>query len=177
MGLTDDFLPCFEFYERHEGVIAAPRSRLFAIIPTLTVADDLIVRALLTIRDAPARLIGKVSTKPFGLYRFTLLAQNENEMVFGLCGRFWRADFGLIGIENGAAFKAFREPGVPKLLMSFSMETIEGGATRVITETRVHCPDAPAKCAFAPYWFVIRGASGIIRRRMLSTIARRAKMG
>ncbi|HTV33168.1 MAG TPA: hypothetical protein VME69_08695 [Methylocella sp.] len=109
--------------------------------------------------------------------RFTLLAHDESEMVFGLCGRFWRTDFGLFGIEDGAAFKAFNEPGVPKLLMSFKMETMEKGATRVITETRVHCPDAAAKRAFALYWCIIRVASGIIRRRMLSTIARRANMG
>lgn len=34
----------------------------------------------------------------------------------------------------------------------------------VSTETRVLCADASARCRFLPYRFVIRPASGLIRR-------------
>jgi hypothetical protein len=175
LELADAFLPRFEFSERHEGVVAASPSRILAVIPTLAATDDPIVRALLAIRQAPARLMGGIPAAPFGMNRFTLLAQNESEMVFGLCGRFWRADFGLFPIPDGAAFKAFHEAGVPKLLMGFATSPTDEGATRLVTETRIHCLDAQAKRAFAPYWFAIRAGSGLIRRRMLSTLARRAK--
>jgi hypothetical protein len=116
-----------------------------------------------------------MSSQPFGLRRFTLLAQDESEIVFGLCGRFWRADFGIAPIPDGAAFKSFNEAGVPKLVMSFQTRGPNEGPTRVATETRVHCPDAQAKRAFTPYWIAIRAGSGLIRRRMLSTIARLAR--
>jgi hypothetical protein len=174
MALANDFLPSFEFSERHEGNVDAPASRVFAVIPTLTATDDPIVRALLAIREAPARLTGKISSRPFGMHRFTLLAQDENEMVFGLCGRFWKADFAIAPIPDGAAFKNFNETGVPKLVMSFRMRETDQGRPRLVTETRVHCPDPQAKRAFTPYWLAIRAASGLIRRRMLSTVARLA---
>lgn len=175
MALADDFLPSFEFSERHEGIVHAPASRIFAVIPTFTATDDHIVRALLAIREAPARLMGRISSQPFGMHRFTLLAQNESEIVFGLCGRFWRADFGIAPIPDGAVFKSFNEAGVPKLVMSFETRGLDEGLTRLVTETRVHCPEAQAKRAFTPYWLVIRAGSGLIRRRMLSTIARLAR--
>jgi hypothetical protein len=63
--------------------------------------------------------MGEISSPPFGMHRFTLLAQGESEMVFGLCGRFWRADFGIASIPDGATFKSFDEAGVPKLVMRF----------------------------------------------------------
>lgn len=175
MALADDFLPGFEFSERHEGIVNAPASRVFAVIPRLSATDDPIVRALLAIREAPARLMGEISSPPFGRHRFTLLAQDESEIVFGLCGRFWRADFGIATIPDGAAFKSFDEAGVPKLVLSFETRELDEGLTRLITETRVHCPDVQAKRAFTPYWLVIRAGSGLIRRRMLSTIARLAR--
>jgi hypothetical protein len=173
LELADAFLPRFEFSERHEGVVAAPPARIFAIIPTLTAIDDPIVRVLMAIREAPARLLGGAPAQPFGMNRFTRLGQSDDEIAFGLCGRFWRADFGLLPVADGAAFKAFDAPGVPKLLMRFKLAEFDG-ATRVVTETRVHCPDAQAKRAFTPYWFAIRAGSGLVRRRMLATLALRA---
>jgi hypothetical protein len=174
MPLADDFLPNFEFSERHEGIVNAPASRVFGVIPTLSATDDPIVCFLLAIREAPARLSGTISSPPFGMHRFTLLAQDESEMVFGLCGRFWKADFGIAPIPDGIAFKSFKEAGVPKLAMSFQMKGVDKCRARLVTETRVHCPDAQAKRAFTPYWLAIRAASGLIRRRMLSTVARLA---
>lgn len=173
--MVTNFLPSFEFSERHEGIVDAPASRVFAVIPNFTATDDHLVRALLVIREAPARLMGRISSQLFGMHRFTLLAQDESEIVFGLCGRFWRADFGIALVPDGAAFKSFNQAGVPKLVMSFQARRLDEGLTRLVTETRVHCPDAQAKRAFTPYWLVIRAGSGLIRRRMLSTIARLAR--
>jgi hypothetical protein len=116
--------------------------------------------------------MGEISSPPFGMHRFTLLAQDESEMVFGLCGRFWRADFGITSIPDGATFKSFDEAGVPKLVMRFWIRGADDGTARLVTETRIHCADKQAKRAFTPYWLAIRAASVLIRRRMLSTIAR-----
>ncbi|QGM47202.1 hypothetical protein [Methylocystis heyeri] len=175
-GLADQFLPRRQFRERHEALVAAPPSAILAVVPGLSAADDPVIRSLIAIREAPARWMGQAPTQPFGLHRFTLLGQNEREISFGLCGRFWRADYGLFPIPDGASFIGFAQPGVPKLLMSFAVQDIGGDASRLATETRVFCPDRRALFAFAPYWFAIRAGSGLIRRRMLEAIARRAAM-
>lgn len=38
------------------------------------------------------------------------------------------------------------------------------------TETRIVCADRSAQRHFAPYWYLIRPVSGVIRRRMLRAI-------
>jgi hypothetical protein len=177
MSLADRFLPEFQFRERHEGLVPASPARILGVIPALSAIDDPIVRALLAIRETPARWLGSAPEQPFGMYRFALLAQNQKEICFGLCGRFWRPDFGLFPISDSASFAAFGEAGVPKLLMCFEVQDMGAGASRVLTQTRVYCPDMRALLAFAPYWFAIRAGSGLIRRRMLKTIARRAADG
>ncbi|WP_201742261.1 hypothetical protein [Mangrovicoccus ximenensis] len=44
-----------------------------------------------------------------------------------------------------------------------------------MTETRVFCLDRAAERAFAPYWYLIRPVSGLIRRRLLAMAARAAE--
>ncbi len=101
---------------------------------------------------------------------FTLLERNEDEIVLGLIGRFWRLDFGLEHITDGSQFLDFDEPGIAKLVMSFAIECASNGQTRLTRTTRVFCPDRRSKMPFAPYWAAIRPASGFIRRRMLSRV-------
>ena len=49
------------------------------------------------------------------------------------------------------------------------------GGTELTTETRVLCADAGARRRFLPYWYLIRPASGMIRRVMLREIRRSAE--
>jgi hypothetical protein len=44
------------------------------------------------------------------------------------------------------------------------------GLTLLVTETRVFCPDRASLLKFTPYWLLIRPVSGLIRRRILSSI-------
>ncbi len=59
--------------------------------------------------------------------------------------------------------------------MSFSANPDGAGGVRLITQTRVYCPYRASLAAFTPYWLLIRGASGLIRRRMLAAIRRKAE--
>jgi hypothetical protein len=43
------------------------------------------------------------------------------------------------------------------------------------TETRVGAMDGASRARFALYWALIRGGSGLIRRDVLSAVARRAE--
>ena len=56
-----------------------------------------------------------------------------------------------------------------------SIEVVERGElTEIITETRIAGTDSAARRAFARYWLLIRGPSGLIRRSWLAAIDRRA---
>jgi len=71
-------------------------------------------------------------------------------------------------------FRAFARPGFVLIATSFGLEAL-GEGTRLSTETRVQPTDAAAARAFRPYWWAIRGGSGLIRRDILHAVRRRAE--
>jgi hypothetical protein len=120
---------------------------------------------LLALRTVPSRLLGRVAPQ-VGNQIFTPLDCDERETVAGLVGRFWQLEGGLVLIPNAHAFDRFSEPGIPKLVIGFSVAHDPVG-TVLTSETRVFCPDRYSLLRFAPYWMLIRIPSGLIRRRAL----------
>jgi hypothetical protein len=57
---------------------------------------------------------------------------------------------------------------------TFAVEEDAPGSTRLVTETRVACVDAASRRWFRLYWLVVRPFSGVIRKAMLSAVAREA---
>jgi hypothetical protein len=127
---------------------------------------------MIGLRELPIRLLAKADRipEPFGLHNFTLLAHTDEAIVYGLIGKFWRLNYGLTPVASGEAFRSFSENGVAKLALGFSVENASSGQTRLVTETRVHCPDRLSRLSFTPYWILIRPVSGLIRRRILNSV-------
>jgi hypothetical protein len=182
MALIDDYLPAYQFSERHSRPIAATSERVMAAVSAYRPDNDRFFAAMIGLRELPMRLSARIAGRPaalpapFGLENFTRLDERPgSEMVYGLVGRFWRRDFGLVAIADGAAFRAFGEPGVAKLALGF-IATATGSGTTLATETRVYCPDPVALRRFAPYWYLIRPVSGLIRGRMLAAIQRASEL-
>ncbi|WP_018183685.1 hypothetical protein [Kaistia granuli] len=178
MALIDDYLPAYQFSERHSRPIAAAPERVMAAVAAYRPDNDRFFAAMIGLRELPMRLSARLSGRPatlaapFGLANFTRLDERPaSEMVYGLVGRFWQRDFGLAAIADGAAFRAFDEPGVAKLALGF-VATRTATGILLATETRVHCADRAALRRFAPYWYLIRPVSGMIRGRMLAAIQR-----
>ncbi len=177
MALIDDYLPAHQFSERHSRRIAAAPERVMAAVAAYRPDEDRFFAAMIGLRELPMRISARLSGRrptlsaPFGLANFTPLAERPAaERVFGLVGRFWRRDFGLVTIADGTAFRAFDEQGVAKLALAF-VATPTAAGTLLSTETRVYCPDRATLRRFAPYWYLIRPVSGLIRKRMLATIS------
>ncbi|CCG09135.1 hypothetical protein [Pararhodospirillum photometricum] len=174
--ILDEFLPTYQFSETHACTIAAAPGAVVGAVASYRVESDPVIRWALAVREAPGRWWGRgeKAAKAFGLDDFTVLARTETALVYGLVGRFWALDFGLRPIADAAAFAAFREAGVAKLVLGFETEEAGEGRTRLVTQTRVLCPDEAARRSFLPYWVLIRPVSGLIRRRMLAAIKRHA---
>ena len=88
MATPDDFLPPYQFFESHEGSVAAPPKPVLDAAATLEDRDDALVRALLTLRELPARIAGALGLpgalkdEPrFGIKNFTLLARDETSLI------------------------------------------------------------------------------------------------
>lgn len=179
MSLLDDYLPAHDFSERHSRKVGAGPDEIMAAAAAYRLESDPFVRAMIGLRELPMRLFGLVSGRradlppTFGLHNFTRLDQRAgSELAYGLIGQFWKPDFGLLPMADGAAFRAFDRPGYAKLVMGFSVTLEPGGITTLSTETRVFCPDHASRRKFAPYWYLIRPVSGLIRGRVLASIQR-----
>jgi hypothetical protein len=170
----DDFLPVYEFSERHWVAIDAPAQRIDAALRQVSIADIPLARALWFVRRL-GHPYGD-SAKPFvggELPGVVLENVAEDGIVLGLTGQFWR----VLGGEPDPArpltpddFLAYARPDVCKAVIDFRV-----GPSSLSTETRVHVADPRARRSFRRYWLVVRPFSGLIRILLLRAACRRAE--
>jgi hypothetical protein len=178
MTLTERFLPVYQFREHHQLAATASAAHLLDAVTRPGTIDDPWVKAFIRLRELPGRVLvalGRPSAlkhrAAFGLEDFTLLGRDaDREIAFGLAGRFWRSDYGLVALSGPEAFADFSIIGVPKLVLNFTVETSTEGRVWLHTETRVYCNDRKSLIRFVPYWSIIRPVSGLMRHRLLARI-------
>ncbi|MEK8034958.1 hypothetical protein AACH06_29435 [Ideonella sp. DXS29W] len=175
-----DWLPQWQFEERHERFATASPAAVLAAAAAYRPEHDRLVAGFIAMREWPARAAAGLGLQSalsgrssFGFDDFTLIGQTVDTLVYGLIGRFWERDYGLRPIRDGEGFRQFAEPGTARLLLGFHAAA-ESDGTRLSTVTRIHCPDAQAMARMRPYWLLIRPVSGWIRHRMLARIAEAA---
>ncbi|ALN72519.1 DUF2867 domain-containing protein [Aureimonas sp. AU20] len=176
MSLSLHYLPDAQFTETHSIAIQAEPSGILDAVERLAPSDDPLVARLMGLREVPARLLGLLDpSDPFGLHNFVRLERTISELAFGLAGRFWRPDFGLVRLDSAEAFRAFAEPGVAKLVLSYTVEPALPQIMQLTTRTRVFCPDLATRLKMMPYWLAIRPVSGLIRKRTLRLVKAKAE--
>lgn len=174
MLLIDRYAPTPDFRERHAIGIDADPATVMARAKAFKTGNDPLFRFAMACRELPMRIVWashrNERRNPFGLDDFTLLDANDTEIVYGLRGRFWRADFGLESIADAEDFLSRPTPGSAKLALNFAIEVDWAGRTVLSTETRIVCADRAARVRCTPYWYLVRPVSGLIRRRTLAAI-------
>lgn len=171
MNPLDDFLPDFNFSERHSIYICVPASRIMNVVTAWRNENDPLVRSAICLREMPSRLLGHARQQHLDLSDFTLLERRDDTaLVYGLIGTFWQTDYGLCDIPLTDAFLAPRHDDVCKLTLDFTVQPDSRNTHCLVTETQVPCVTDRARRRFTPYWYLIRPVSGLIRRRMLTAI-------
>ncbi len=169
MRPLDDFLPEYEFSERHSVVVHARPERVDRALREVTLAEVPVVRALLALRGLerrPGPIVLSLGERP------VVLEDVPGEgIVLGLTGQFWRLRGGdAAGPRTAAEFLTFDRPDSCKAVVDFRVESFS-----LSTETRVHVGDAAARRRFRRYWVVVRPFSGLIRILLLRAARRRAE--
>ncbi len=179
MRPLDDYLPAWEFSERHSLEIRADPVRVDKALREVSIAEIPVARALYLLRG-----LGRAASdtrEPFlGLARIgsvTLEDVAGDGLVLGLTGQFWRLRGGtnLPRPRTADAFLAYDRPDVCKAVIDFRIVEFGLGRCAVSTETRVHVAERAARRAFRRYWFVIKPFSGLIRMLFLRAVRRRAE--
>ncbi|HEU4896768.1 MAG TPA: hypothetical protein VFX88_04250 [Actinomycetota bacterium] len=185
--VLDRLVPTFQAAERHSATIAASANQVWAALTQVTVGELRLFRLLMGLRVLPGRLLGRprarfdVEESLLGWavrFGFTILGKEvRRELVVGAIGQPWRLVGGRgMAVAGGDDFAAFDRAGYAKMAANFQLVPDAGGrAVQLTTETRVACTDAASARRFARYWWLIRPASGAIRRSWLAAIKRRAE--
>jgi hypothetical protein len=177
----DEFIPVYQFGERHEIRVHAPVDRVYAAMRAVTANEIRLFRLLTWIRSPHLPGHGRESilnapeSKPIldvALASGFLLLSEEpgREIVFGtlVCCKGER-------VRTADALAAASGPGIAKALMNFHLVDEGGGWTRVVTQTRIFATDKRAERRFGVYWRIIYPGSALIRRMWLRAIRARAE--
>jgi hypothetical protein len=172
--LLDRWLPEFDVSKRHAIRIAAPPERVYEEILRYDFDRSLVTGVLMTLRGYGFRRRRAAAEGPASFrdrltrFGFTLLeASPDEELVFGLVGRFWRFDGGLLRL-TAEEFAAFREPGFAKAAWNLRVGSgLHLPHCELSTETRVLCLGEEARRRFLLYWRLVEPFSGAIRWSLL----------
>lgn len=184
-----DALPGARFAELHKRTVDLPIEKVWPAAVDVSANEVRLFAPLIALRGVPALLMGKRPPMPVGnaplldLFieeGFVLLRKDEDVVngravvLFGAASKFWSVAHNQpVKFDSAADFMAFDEPGYAKTVGR--IEAIaDGETTRLETETLVAGNDPASDKKFAPYWMIIRGPSGLIRRSWLAAIDRKA---
>lgn len=169
----DEFIPHFIASEYHALEVSAPVQRVYSSLLSIDFKDSQIIRTLFRLRGIPGRGLTLHDLQNAGFIHLGEVA--DREYVLGLVGRFWnyRAEPVLV---NPLDFRAFKEKGYAKAVISFSFHRLGRTTTRAETETRVVCTDEASRRRFRIYWFFVAPFSGLIRKEMLRLIKAAAEI-
>jgi hypothetical protein len=176
----DEFVPVWQFNERHTIRIAAPPVRVFEAIRNVRADEISLFNALTWIRRGGRKLpesilnagasapLLDVATRSGFIY---LADEAPREVVVGTVVL---APRGGRGVLTPDTFKSQLAPGFVLAGMNFLVTPDGPNASLVSTETRVFATSANARRRFAGYWRTIYPGSALIRMMWLRAVRRRA---
>lgn len=179
----NDVVPDPDYRMCHSRIVHAPAAVVWDELQRVTMSALPLGRALEGLRVLPARLSGQkrpsLAARTFlDVIPIPVLYSERPRLVVSAgLSQAWR----LLGgspppLLDAAALRVWTRPGWIKVAVQFRLDPAPAG-TLLSTETRVLATDPGTKRAFAAYWLVIRGSSGVIRRELLRVVARRAESG
>lgn len=179
----DDWMPAWQFDERHIIHVDAPPEKVFAAIHTVRAKEILFFEVLTAIRrcgrPGPESILNAPDEMPLlnvaTQTTFLLVADEPpRELVIATVVAAppnIRAPARL----TPQIFRKTLQPGVALATMNFFVRPDQHGGSIVSSETRVYANDAPGVRRFAVYWRIIHPGSDIIRRMWLRAIKLRAE--
>ena len=182
--LIDSFAPNPDAVEAHSIAINASSDKVYGALWTADLGGSLVIKLLLGLRALPelvshggramlpkGRRDSKITLQTVIDSGFGLLANEPEEIVLGVTGKFWRPTGNLLPFDRDS-FAGAVPPGLARAVWNFSFKESSPGETILCTETRVVCGDDESRRKFRVYWFFVRPFSGLIRLLMLRAVKR-----
>lgn len=181
--LIDSFAPNPDAVETHSIAIKASAATVHHALWTANLGGSPIIKLLMGLRSLPEFILRggrlprdrKITLQTIVNSGFGVLANEPEEIVLGVTGKFWRPAGNLQPFDRGS-FAGAVPPGVAQGVWNFTMKEDSFGETILSTETRVTCGDRASRRKFRMYWFFVRPFSGLIRLIMLRAVKRACEL-
>ena len=176
----DEFVPVWQFNERHSIAVDASPDRVYLALTQVRADEILLFRTLTWIRRGgqamPEGILNASGQRPLldvaTRNGFIYLANDPPKEI--VIGTVVVAPHGKHVDLTPQLFNTPLPPGFALAAMNFVVSPEGQSASRVTTETRVFASSASARRGFAVYWRTIYPGSAIIRRMWLRAVQRRA---
>jgi hypothetical protein len=158
----------------HRRAAQAPPGELWDAAKSIRLADTRTLGRLVRWRipGTPADL---TFHELFRRYPFTLLEEDEDYAISGLCGRIWTLQRDYPRLEGVEDFVEWEESGTVRVLFAHWVEPGEDGASTLVSETRVEPTDRTARLRLRALWAVVGRFERLVGAEPLTTAARRAE--
>ncbi len=176
----DPFIPEPQAREYFAIGVAAPAGVVFDTARNFDIQSVRFVAAIFALREklmgahppprVPKGFIDEMKDLGWG----TLEDQASKRFIAGAVCQPWVADvvFHPVAREQ---FRSFTEPGWVKIAWSIEVTAVDGGYSRLATETRAVATDESSKVKFARYWRWARFGILPIRWLLLPAVRRKAE--
>lgn len=179
----DRYVSVWQFGERHAIDISTSPNRVYRALKEVTAEEIALFRTLTWIRrfgrPGPESILNAPEKQPLldvALRSgFKMLVDDPAREILVVTLVAVPRDYSRPPTKE--EFRTLSQPGYAKAAMNFAIEPLGGGASRVVTETRVFATDAVTATRFKRYWRVIYPGSAIIRWSWLRAVKRRAEAG
>lgn len=176
----DEFMPAWQFRERHTIRIDAPPAKVFDAIRNVRAGEISLFNTLTWIRRGgralPESILNAGDTAALldvaTRSGFVYLADDAPKEV--VIGTLVVAPPRARGALTPATFKTVLPPGFAIAAMNFLVTPDGPEGSHVSTETRVFASSPAARRRFARYWRIIYPGSALIRLMWLRAVERRA---
>jgi len=180
-ALLDRVMPEYDIVERHRVRIDALPQVAFDAAHHVSLAQSLLVRAIVKLRATAMGATQAEPDRPHGLIAETTsmgwraLAEIPGcELVMGAVTQPWMADVTFRPLDRDA-FVAFAEPGFVKIAWTLRVDGALPHGTIFSTETRALATDRAARLKFLRYWRRVKPGVVAIRWILLRRLKRAAE--
>jgi len=180
--VIDAFIAIPDVSERHESIVRAPASLVFAVAQHFDMQSIPIIRAIFQLRALLLRsrtsgtwrrergLIAETAAMGWG----TLVHEPGRLFIAGAATQPWMADVAFTPVPPGE-FAAFATPDMVKIVWTIETEALGPELTRFVTETRVAATDENARRKFRRYWRIFGMGILMIRWLLVPAVRREAE--
>jgi hypothetical protein len=178
--LIDEFLPEYDFDEKHETTIRASAEKVYAALDAFDFNDSAVIRWLIWLRGLSAKDASGKASKSSNLrdapkFDFIILGETPNEeILLGLAGKFWALSGDLQKLKP-EEFRVFAKEGYAKAVWNFTLSETDEKEVCLKTETRIQCLGEKSQESFRFYWWFVKPFSGWIRQEMLRLVKEKAE--